>query len=168
MARQQARLDSCGNGVEMKLFERVHCKAYLKKVSDGVYIQLFNSDGTFCDKKYVESADCKAIAYKSTIGSDGLNREVELADLSEFCGESVEKIYRVRIAEEFDGFLVGCTRVKVTGRIGTDWDCIDYGDVYREYGHCFKTVDEYPKVGVVYFKNNCKRYVLLEDMEIIE
>lgn len=153
----------------MKLFERVHCKGYLKKVNDGVYIQMFNPDGTFCDSKTVDSADAKAIAYKSTITSNGLNKDIEIADLSEWSGESVEKIYRVRVATEFDGFLVGCTRVKMTGRIGTDWECVNYGfgDI-REYGHCFKTIDEYPKVGVVYFKNNCKRYVLMEDMEIIE
>mgnify|MGYP003316348516 CR=1 FL=1 len=153
----------------MKLFERVHCKGYLKKVNDGVHIQIFNPDGTFCDAKTVDSADYKAIAYKEGVKPNGLSDPIEIKDLSEWDGDSVEKIYRERTEEEFDGFLVGVTRVKVSGRIGTDWECVNYGfgDI-REYGHCFKTIDEYPKVGVVYFKNNCKRYVLMEDMEIIE
>lgn len=150
----------------MNIFQKVHCKGYLKSVHDGVYIQIFNPDGTFCDSKTVDSADCKAVAYRSTLKPNGLNEVIEIADLSDWSGESVEKTYRERIAEEFDGFVVGYTRVKTKGRIGTDWGCINYGfgDI-REYGHCFKTIDEYAKVGVVYFKNNCKRYVLVEDME---
>ena len=37
----------------MKLFKKVHCKAYLKKISDGVYIRFFNPDGSIYTDKYV-------------------------------------------------------------------------------------------------------------------
>ena len=150
----------------MNIFQKVKCKAYMAKAHDTVRIQLFNADGTFCDTKTVDDYKAKAIAYKY---DPDKHEEVEIKDLSEFDGGFVEKIYRERIEEDFCGVLVGFTRINVKGRIGTDWECVNYGfgDI-REYGHCFKTRDEYPKVGVVYFKNNCKRYVLMEDMEIME
>lgn len=139
----------------MKLFQKVHCKAYMKRIHDGTYIQMYNKDGTVCENKYVTDYEAKAYAYK-------MGSEEPIADLSEFCGDSVPKVYRERTECEFDGVFVGYTRIKVSGRIGTDWETPIYG---QEYGHCFKSIDGYPKVGVVYFQNNCKRYVLPEDME---
>lgn len=145
-------------GRDMKNFTKVRCRAYLKKVHDTVRIQLYDRDGMFTDK-YVKDYESKAIAYKF---NPETGQEEEIADLSSFDGDSVEKTYRERVEETFEGFLVGFTRIKVKGRIGTDWETPLYGP---EYGYCFKSIDEYPKVGVVYFKNNAKRYVLPEDME---
>jgi hypothetical protein len=150
----------------MKLFKKVHCKAYLKKTSDGVYIRFFNPDGSFYTDKYVYDTNIKAIAYKTKLNEYGLNCDEKLADLSEFDGESVEKVYRTRIEQEFDGFVVGYTRINTKGKIGTYWE--DGNDYVREYGYCFKEITESPKVAVVYFMNNCKRYVLLDDLEVIE
>lgn len=140
----------------MKLFQKVHCTAYLKKISDGVHIRFYNGDGTSYDGNYPTDVNVKAIAYNKN--------DEEIADLSEFSGQSVEKTYRARVEEEFNGFLVGFTRVRVKGIIGTDW--ID-GPYCQEHGFCFKEIREYPRVGVVYFKNNVKRYVLPEDMNTI-
>lgn len=147
----------------VKLFTKVHCKAYMAKVHDTVRIQLFDEDGTLCTTKTVNSYKCKAIAYKF---DPEKCEEIEIKDLSEFDGDSVEKIYRERKECEFDGVVVGYTRINVKGLIGTDWQSYDYGfgDLH-EYGHCFKEITERVKVAVVYFKNNCKRYVLPEDME---
>lgn len=143
----------------VKLFKKVHCKAYMKKICDNVHIQFYNADGTFCYDKIVTDYKAKAIAY----GFDEKKWEqIELADLSNFDGESVEKTYRERTECKFDGFVVGYTRIDVKGRIGTNWDDPEYGS---EYGFCFKMITERPKVAVVYFKNNMKRYVLPEDME---
>lgn len=143
----------------IKIFSKVHCKAYMKKICDNVHIQFYNADGTFCYDKVVTDYKAKAIAY----GFDEDKWEqTELADLSEFDGDSVEKTYRKRTECEFDGFVVGYTRIDVKGRIGTNWDDPECGS---EYGFCFKMITERPKVAVVYFKNNMKRYVLPEDME---
>ena len=142
-----------------KIFTMVKCRAYLKKVNDTVRIQLYNADGTFCDAGYVTEYDAKAIAYKF---DPEKNEEVEIANLSGFCGETVEKKYRERTEEEFEGVIVGYTRIKATGRIGTDWSDNPYE---QEHGYCFKWIEEYPKVAVVYFKNNCKRYVPIDDLE---
>ena len=144
-----------------KIFQKVHCKAYMKRIYDGVHIQFFNPDGTYCYDRTVKDYGCRAVAYRPSADS---SQEEKIADLSEFDGSSVLKTYRERTECEFDGFLVGFTRILATARIGTDW----MSDKYTpEHGFCFKHAEDYPKVGVVYFKNNMKRYVLPEDMEEI-
>lgn len=136
-----------------KLFTKVKCAAYLKKIRDGVHIVLLNPDGSFRWGNTVDSLDCKATAEK-----DG----VVLKDLSDFDGDCVKKVYRERVEAEFTGVVVGYTSVKVSGLIGTIWEEPEYG---QSYGCCFKQAVDVPKVAVVYFKNNCKRYVLLDDLE---
>lgn len=106
----------------VKLFSKVHCKAYMKKISDNVHIQFYNADGTFCHDKTVTDYKAKAIAYGFDEEKLG---QIELADLSEFDGESVEKTYRKRTECEFDGVVVGYTTISVKGRIGTDWMILD-------------------------------------------
>jgi hypothetical protein len=147
---------------EPKLFTMVKCKAYLKKAHDGVFIEFEDKYGIPIMNKTVDSPDAKAFAWK--LNPDTLLHEV-IKDLGDWCGDSVEKTYRERIEEEFTGCVVGYTRINVKGRIGTDWECDSY---CGEYGHCFKEITEYPKVAVVYFKNNVKRYVLPEDMEEVK
>lgn len=145
-----------------KLFVKVRCRAYMKKIKDGVFIVMYNPDGTVCQDKFMKSYNGKAVAYKTDYKKmeDG-----EIADLSEFCGESVEKVYRERTEETFTGVVVGYTTLKCKGLIGTDWNDSPYGG---DFGYCFKNTTWAPKVAVVYFKNNCKRYVLPEDMEELD
>jgi len=137
----------------MKIFTKVHCKAYMKKISDGVYIQIYNKDGGFAQSR------------REWDTAEAFKGKEKLADLSDWCGESVEKEYRERVEKSFNGFLVGYTRINIKGLIGTDtaWD-------FRgvESKTVFKEITDKPKVAVVFFKNNCKRYVLLEDLEEYE
>lgn len=139
----------------MKIFTKVKCKAYMKKVDDGVYIQMYNPDGTCFEGKNPRTSDIQALAYQHS---------KVIKDLSGFDGDCVEKTYRVREEVEFTGFLVGITHIKRRGLLGTDWD----SSIYTDHGYCWKRITDYPAVGVVYFKNNVKRYVLLEDMEEIK
>ena len=138
-----------------KLFVKVKCKAYLKKANDGVHIEFFDHNGMFYSNKIVRDTEGAAIAYKNG---------KQFKDLSDFCGESVTKIYRERIEEEFTGIVVGYTKINMEGIIGTDWE---YDSYCGEYGHCFKKITKRPKVAVVYYQNNCKRYVPVEDLEIL-
>lgn len=159
----------------MKIFQRVHCKAYLKKHHDGIRLDCWDGkrfdswDGNddFMMPSNGSSWDhpIKKVVAMQAWYKDGKWGESEIADLSGFEGESVEKQYRIRVEEEFDGFLVGITYITTTGRIGTDmtmWPCDMDGNL-KEVFHLFKATDK-EKVGVVYFKNNAKRYVLLDDM----
>lgn len=144
--------------MKVKLFSMVKCKAYLERVKDSVHIVQYNEDGTICFDGYQTQLHGKAIAYKFDADK---GEEVEIADLSEYCGQSVEKTYRVRKEQEFVGCVVGYTRVNTKALIGTDWNDSPFT---AEFGFCFKEITECPKVAVVYFKNNCKRYVLPEDI----
>lgn len=137
----------------IEIFKKVRCKAYLKKVNDGVHIRLFNPDGTDCGTTTVNDPSYKAIAY---VG------DKYIKDLSEWDGDGITKVYRERIEHEFDGFIVGVTRICTKGYIGTDWSDNPY---QKEYGYCYKIENERPEVAIVYFRNNCKRYVLLSDIE---
>lgn len=140
---------------KVKLFEKVKCKAYLKEIHDGVRMQIYDPSGNDFGGNRVPNTNYKAIAYKENN---------KIADLSEYDGSAVDKVYRERVETEFKGVIVGYTYLTIKGRIGTDW----YDDPYFEYGYCYKLATERPLVGIVYFKNNAKRYVLIEDMEKIE
>lgn len=140
----------------MVIFTKVRCKAYMAEVCDGTHIVIYNGDGTICDKRVATTYNHKAIAYKF---DPNTGKEVEV-DLSDFDGSSVEKTYRKRVECNFKGVLVGFVWLDVKGEIGTDWS----SDEYHEYGYCFRRITERPKVGLVYYGNNRKRFVLPEDM----
>ena len=141
-----------------KLFTKVKCVAYMKKIKDGVHIVMYEPDGTETEGKDMKSYSGRAVAVKY---DEKRGENVEIKDLSDFCGDSVKKVYRERCEEIFKGVVVGYTTIKIAGIIGTDWICEDYGG----HGYCFKQVTDASKVAVVYFKNNCKRYVLLDDLQ---
>lgn len=145
----------------IKLFSMVKCKGYMRKAHDGTMIELYDGSGTLCMNM---AKAVKAVAVRRNIHAE--EHFDEVADLSDFCGESVEKTYYERVDEEFVGCVVGYKKIVVTGYIGTDtaYESCGYGD-YQDRQYCFKKPKDKVKVGVVYFKNNCKRYVLEEDME---
>lgn len=149
-----------------KLFVRVKCRAYMRKANDGVHIACLKEDGSYdtTGRNRFGYKD-KMIAYGHGPNWEKDFEEVELKDLSSFEGEAVKKRYRERIEEEFTGVVVGYTTVKCEGLLGTDWYDEPYSD---EFGFIFKETTYAPKVAVVYFKNNCKRYVLLDDLEVLE
>ena len=150
----------------MKIFQKVHCKAYLKKHHDGIHLNCWDGDDDFLmpvsGNAWDHIVKVKAVQLWYRGGEWG---ESEIADLSGFEGETVDKQYRIRVEEEFDGFLVGITHIVTTGRIGTDMTMFpcDLDGNLKEVFHLIKATDK-EKVGVVYFKNNAKRYVLLDDM----
>lgn len=169
----------------IKLFTKVKCSAYYRKNQDGVYISMETKNGIIFDKKIIDSSDdIKAIAYirNPEIKCDNKGRILDIednwkhieekdwyipiADLSEFCGETVEKTYYDRIEDEFEGVIVGYKNLVVTGYLGTDWyeDWYegDYGSYDNSYRYCFKKPKDVVKVARVFFKNNCSRLVPLD------
>ena len=146
-----------------RIFQKVHCRAYLKKHSDGIRLICTEGGGLPVTRNWWHHpirVEAFQMQYK-----DGMWSDVKIADLSSFEGETIEKTYRLRVEEEFDGFLVGVTNITTTGRIGTDMTMVTT-DLNGNICECFHLTKEthQEKVGVVYFKNNAKRYVLLDDM----
>lgn len=159
----------------MKIFKKVHCKAYLQKYHDGVRLETWvkRNCGYFGDTLEPASGNrwSDPIIVKAMKGEytpDGW-KDREIADLSDFEGNAVPKEYRKRVEEEFDGFIVGFTNIVVSGWIGTDTssEVYDLNGNLRQVFHLTKRTST-EKVAVVYFKNNAKRYVPIGDMEIIE
>lgn len=143
----------------MKIFQRVRCKAYLKKVKDGVMLNCADGGNPVSGNSWNHPISVVAIR--------GNYPNIEEKDLSAFEGETVDKTYRERVEENFSGFLVGITYIVTAGKIGTDTSELPidmYGDDTCEIYHLTKETHG-EKVGVVFFKNNAKRYVLLDDME---
>lgn len=138
---------------KIRLFRKVKCHGYLVKVRDGVKIELYDANGEPSTEKHAE----KAIATR--FDSDTKERE-KISDLSDFCGNSVEKVYYKKVDGEFSGFIVGFRTLTITGVLGTDT-----GDEGR---YCFRKPGERMKVGIVYVRNNAKRYVPAEDLEAID
>lgn len=139
----------------MKFGNRVHCKSYLLKDSDGIYIEAWDGDTPVLTKT-VDSAHIKAYAR---------NRKGRIRQLDDWCGDGIEKTYRQKVECEFDGIYVGTVTLKFKGMIGTDWACEDYGyGQEREYGYFFKSTTEKVKCGIVYYQPNKKRYVPIEDI----
>lgn len=142
----------------IKLFSMVKCHGYMEEAKDGITINLYDENGAPCGAE-------SAVTAVATRWGDGKREREEFADLSEFSGQTVEKTYYKRKEEEFIGCLVGYKRIVATGMIGTG--------TYENFGQkdvncCIKKPKWNPKVGVVYYKNNAKRYVLEEDMEVMD
>ena len=164
-----------------KIFCKVKCNAYLKKESDGIHLVCMKHNwgelgGEPYDfKEYVSenswniNEDISVKAVQAVYGDNGKYESVLLKDLSDFEGSSVLKTYYQRKEEPFTGWLVGYTNIITSSNIGTSYSeqhFYDemYGSADREWKHLTKD-SHYTKVGVVYFKNNSKRYVLPEDIE---
>lgn len=143
-----------------KIFRKVHCKAYLQKFSDGVHLECFEIEP---ESGAEIPTTLSRWSVDKNINVTACRWEEEIKDLSACEGEYVVKQYRRRVEEEFDGFLVGVTRITTSAQIGTDY----YDDTYREYHRIYK-IAQTERVGVVYFKNNAKRYVPLEDIKYVE
>lgn len=141
------------------LFSRVKCRAYLREKKDGIYIEVRDKDGNVIyPHRVTEPLSAYAVRFDPR-----LEKLERIADLSNWDGESVKKIYRERTEAKFTGVVVGYIRVDRSGHIGTIWETPPYG---KEYGHLFKEIDDRPEVAVVYYRNNKKHFVLLDDMEV--
>lgn len=154
----------------MRIFKKVHCKGYLKKIDDGISLscEVPTAFGYAPAQGHAWDHPIKVTAQKGYV-REGFWKTECIKDLSDFEDGYVEKTYRERVSEDFFGFLVGITHITTTGKIGTSYSEVPYDmdGRTREVYHLTKETHQ-EKVGVVYFRNNAKRYVLLDDMEEVE
>ena len=125
------------------LGQKVSCSAYYKKIHDGVHIRCYDKDGRFCNE--VDKAE-KACAYNSK------GEEKELS----FEGDGVNKVLYELANKEFNGVIVGETRLLVVEYLYTD---IGYHYNGEEFRYISKQMQESCECYVVYYANNRKRYV---------
>ncbi|MEG0365533.1 MAG: hypothetical protein RR585_01765, partial [Coprobacillus sp.] len=76
--------------------------------------------------------------------------------------EEHRKTYYERKDKSFTGFLVGYKDIVINGIVG-----VDYNDnPYCECDYIYKQPLKVCKCAIIYFANNRKRYVPLEDIEL--
>lgn len=128
--------------MENKLFSKVSCSSYLKKVSDGNFIEVKEGDAFY------------------NFGNSG--RIIK----SECCGDlDFIKTYYELKTKDFEGFVVGFKSVTVAGFLVASTD-------YHYDGIEYVTIDKEPSetvnIAIVYYGNNRKRFVPVDDIEYIE
>lgn len=125
------------------LFKKVKCSSYLKRVWDGKFIQVYKGE-------LDEAAYC-----------DSNNPDGEI--ISECCGElEFLKTYYKEVQKNFTGFIVGIKDIVVTGYLVADTDYDHRGCGYLSI---YKRPKQIEKCAIVYYANNRKRYVPLEDIK---
>lgn len=126
------------------LFKKVKCSSFLKKVWDGKFIQVYKGEldsASYCDSNDPEN-------------------EIE----SDCCGEyDFLKTYYEKKQRNFTGFVVGIKDIVVTGYLVADTDSCPYNG---EHLKIYKHPKEIIKCAIVYYGNNRKRYVPLENIEV--
>jgi hypothetical protein len=126
------------------LFKEVQCTAFLKKVYDGKFILIHKGDideAVYCDSN---------------------NPDLEI--MSECCGDHdfLKTYYEVK-ERLFTGFAVGTKNIVVTAWLVADTNS-DYSG--REYLRISRDPESVVKCAVVYYRNNYKRYVPLENIKV--
>jgi hypothetical protein len=127
------------------LFKKAKCNAFLKKVYDGRFIQTYKNEG------------CDVAEYTDTNNPD--------LDLLCECDGSLEflKTYYEIKKRDFSGVVVGVKDIVVTAYLVAE---TNYNYLGREYIRISREPEKIIKCAVVYYRNNCKRYVPLDNVEV--
>lgn len=131
----------------IELFKQYKCKGFYKKVYDGTFVTL--------DKKELSAdwmnSDYKK--YKDCIVEEDIDR--------------AEKIYYSHVSQRFSGVVVGFTELVTEGYLDVVYeDAVDVGvGTIPEKFYVAKTPKTTIKCAIVYYANNKKHYVPIEDFE---
>ncbi len=131
------------------MFQKVRCKAYMRKINDGRCIVLMPGDQTESGRP----------AYFYT--EKGEMREVPLEDWG---GGDFVKTYYERTEREFSGIVIGMKMATIKAELFCD---TDYGYNGSERDYVGKNITEQAKVVVVAYGCNKTRLVTMDDFEII-
>ena len=137
--------DRHGEVKMVKLFDKVKCKGFYAKHNDGIYIAL--------DKQNLTADLMKS---ETTVEED-IDR--------------AEKTYYQHRKENFSGVIVGFTDITVQGYLDVIYDdAVDVGiGIIPEKYWIQKNAKQVEKCAIVYYANNKKHYVPLDDIvEVIK
>lgn len=134
--------------MKVKLFGKCKCKGFYKKSHDGIYIQLDDKNLT-------------ADLMNSNNKDELVEKDIECA----------EKRYYEHKDGNFSGVIVGFVGLVITGYLDVIYDCgVDtgFGTTLDKY-YISKRPKEIVKCAIVYYANNLKHYVPIDDIvEILE
>lgn len=128
-----------------ELFQKVKCNGYLKKVSDGRFIETCKSEGKTLDCTYVDTN----------------NPDLDIE--CQYCGDlDFLKKYYERKEKKFSGIVVGFKDVVIDGYLTVETCETWSGSECTKLGKLPKTVQN---CAVVYYASNRRRYVPLNNIE---
>nr|DAH12924.1 MAG TPA: hypothetical protein [Caudoviricetes sp.] len=131
----------------MKLFDKVKCKGFYKPFKDGRWL-------------YLDRETLTADAMDNNL-ADGNNDGTVEKNV-----EYIEKTYYQHVDKNFSGVIVGYKDIVVTGYLDAVYEegC-DVGiGITPDAFYVSKRAKETVKCAVVYYANNMKHYVPLEDV----
>ena len=141
------------------VFQVVECRAYMKKIKDGRFIEKLKADKTESGRAEYFYVDTNQL---NGDGTTGWRKEVEYYDHDlEFL-----KTYYQRTEKLFAGIVVGIKDVAVTAWLYVDEMLDFHGEPYGEY--VGKDVKDVIKCAHVYYAPNKSRLVPLEDLKLIK
>lgn len=128
-----------------ELFQKVKCNGYLKKVSDGRFIETCKSEGETLDCTYVDTN----------------NPDLDIE--CEYCGDlDFQKTYFKHKPKRFTGVVVGFKDIVIDGYLTVE-TVYNWNDCeYTKLGKQPKTTET---CAIVYYANNRKRYVPINNIE---
>ena len=138
------------------MFQKVRCRAYMKKVNDGRCITVIPGDQT-------ESGEPAYFYTDNNLRSDSKSRrEVPPEDWG---GGNFVKTYYERTEKEFSGIVIGMKMATIKAELFCD---TNFGYDGSERDYIGKNVTEQMKVVVVAYGCNRTRLVAMDDFEIME
>lgn len=125
------------------LFKKVQCTSFLKKVHDGKYISIIADEAIYLNSN---------------------TPEIEIT--SECCGDTdfLKTYYEIK-EKSFSGFVVGIKEITVTAWLMADTEYDYFGSESLRISRQSKEV---VKCAIVYYGNNCKRYVPMDSIRVGE
>ncbi|MBO4284287.1 MAG: hypothetical protein J5958_06670 [Clostridia bacterium] len=158
-----------------KLGERVNCSAYLKKVSDGVFIERVEKGQKWCgfiakgEYFIPHGADWNTSPMPMPEDFDPFTASFYINNIPQELlspcdgSDDVLKTYYKTITKEFKGYIVAIKDIVVEGYLGVDCSSDPYsGDHY----FIFKRPKTVVKCAVVYYALGKSRLVPIANIEI--
>ena len=125
----------------VKMFDICHCKGFYKKMKAGRF--MFLDEETMTANEMDFSVTDTGIVKKDI--------------------ESMEKTYYKHVNKNFKGVVVGFTDLVITGYLDAVYEYNDYNGNEKLYAS--KRAKDIVKCAIVYYANNKKHYVPLEEVK---
>lgn len=120
------------------------CKAFYKKVKDGVHIECWDKDGVPFERSN------KPLETAFAWNKDGMVKELY------FEGDGIEKTLHTLVNKNFSGVCVGEVKLPITELLYADFT---YDHNCEEIRFIAKDIKQNCDCYIIYYANNRKRYV---------
>lgn len=141
------------------MFHKVRCRAYMKKINDGRFIEKIDGDDT--------ESGLPCWFYSDTNRDGASEGDIWRQEIEEFCGDyEFLKTYYQYTEKEFIGIVVGMKMITISAWLYVDTAFDRSGVDLGQY--VGRQANEKKKCALVYYGCNKSRLVPMDDVEIID